>query len=57
MKSGITNQANVPYTTYYNIVDQQINQKMALWINGTMSAKEFVDFMATTMRSGMEGKL
>ncbi len=57
VKSGITNKANVPYTTYYNIVDQQINQKMALWINGTMSAKEFVDFMATTMRSGMEGKL
>lgn len=57
IKGGIAYKANVPYSTYYNVVDQRINQKMALWINGEMSAKEFVDFMHETMVDGMEGKL
>ncbi len=57
VKGGIVNKANVPYSTYYNIVDQQINQKMSLWINGNMTAKEFVDFMDETMKKGMQGRL
>lgn len=57
VKAGILNKVNVPYSTYYNVVDQQINQKMAVWINGEMTAKEFVDFMAETMQKGMDGKL
>ena len=47
----------VPYSTYYNQVDQQINQKMAVWINGQMSTVDFVKFMDTTMKEGMAGRL
>lgn len=57
VKAGIENKVNVPYSAYYNVVDQQINQKMAVWINGDMTAKDFVDFMADTMQKGMDGKL
>ncbi len=57
VKNGIANKVNVPYSTYYNIVDQQINQKMSVWINGNMTAKDYVDFMADTMKKGMAGKL
>lgn len=54
---GTKRKVSVPYSTYYNIVDQQINQKMALWINGEMKTKDFVDFMDETMKLGMAGKL
>ena len=30
---------------------------MSVWINGDMTSKEFVDYMAESMRLGMEGKL
>ena len=53
----MAHKVSVPYSTYYNIVDQQINQKMATWINGDMSTKAFVDFMDETMKKGMAGKL
>lgn len=54
---GRNRKVNVPYSTYYNIVDQQINQKMATWINGDLSSKDFVDFMYETMIKGMNGQL
>lgn len=57
IKEGIERGVKVPYSTYYNIVDQQINQKMAVWINGKLSSHDFVDFMDSTMKLGMEGRL
>lgn len=57
IKQGALNGVNVPYSTYYNIVDQRINQKMSVWINGDMTSTEFVDYMDECMRLGMEGKL
>ncbi len=57
IKEGATRRVSVPYSTYYNIVDQQINQKMATWINGDMTTKEFVEFMDEVMKKGMEGLL
>ena len=57
IKNGVANSVNVPYSTYYNQVDQQINQKMSVWINGQMATDDFVKFMADTMKKGMEGKL
>ena len=57
IKGGMEHKVSVPYSTYYNIVDQQINQKMATWINGDMTTKAFVDFMDETMKKGMAGKL
>ena len=57
IKNGIANKVNVPYSTYYNQVDQQINQKMAVWINGQLSTDDYVKFMDETMKKGMEGKL
>ena len=57
ISGGLSKSINVPYTIYYNKVDQQINQKMSVWINGQMSTAEFVKFMDTTMKSGMAGKL
>ena len=57
IKNGVANKVNVPYSTYYNQVDQQINQKMAVWINGQLSTDDYVKFMDETMKKGMEGKL
>ncbi len=57
IRGGMEHKVSVPYSTYYNIVDQQINQKMATWINGDMTTKAFVDFMDETMKKGMAGKL
>lgn len=57
IKGGINHSVNVPYSTYYNIVDQRINQKMSTWINGDITSVQFVDFMDETMKLGMEGKL
>ena len=37
---GLDSAVSVPYSTYYNIVDQRINQKMAPWINGEISAHD-----------------
>lgn len=54
---GRNRKVNVPYSTYYNVVDQQINQKMATWINGDLSTKDYVDFMYSTMIKGMNGEL
>lgn len=57
IKEGTDYSVNVPYSTYYNIVDQRINQKMSVWINGEMTSVQFVDYMDESMRLGMEGKL
>ncbi len=57
IKEGATRRVAVPYSTYYNIVDQQINQKMATWLNGDMSTVDFVAFMDDTMKKGMAGLL
>lgn len=54
---GIAHSVRVPYSTYYNIVDQRINQKMAPWINGEITAHEFVDYMDEMMQKGMRGEL
>ena len=54
---GAANKINVPYSTYYNQVDQQINQKMSVWILGQMSTRDFVKFMDQTMKKGMRGEL
>lgn len=54
---GAANRVNVPYSTYYNQVDQQINQKMSVWILGQMTTVDFVKFMDTTMKKGMRGEL
>ncbi|MDY5440962.1 MAG: extracellular solute-binding protein [Candidatus Enteromonas sp.] len=48
---------DVPYSTYYNQVDQRINQKMSSWITGKMTAHEFVDYMQEVMVKGMNGQL
>ena len=53
IKEGVNHSVNVPYSTYYNIVDQRINQKMATWINGDMTS----DVMDKTMKDGMAGLL
>ena len=57
IKLGASNGVYVPYSSYYNIVDQRINQKMSVWINGDMTSKEFVDYMSESMQLGMEGRL
>ena len=57
IKEGVANKVNVPYSTYYNQVDQHINQKMSVWINGQLSTNDFFKFMDETMKKGMEGKL
>lgn len=57
IEEGINHAVNVPYSTYYNVVDQRINQKMSVWINGEMTSVEFVDFMDQTMKDGMAGRL
>lgn len=54
---GRNHSVRVPYSTYYNIVDQQVNQKMAKWISGDISSKDFVDFIYSTMIKGMKGEL
>ncbi len=54
---GRNRKVNVPYSTYYNVVDQQVNQKMATWINGDLSTKDYVDFIYATMIKGMKGEL
>lgn len=57
ISEGRNRKVNVPYSTYYNVVDQQINQKMATWINGDLSTQKYVDFMYDTMIKGMNGEL
>lgn len=57
IKEGANNKVYVPYSTYYNQVDQQINQKMSVWINGNLSTIDYVKFMDQTMKDGMAGRL
>ncbi|MCQ2741904.1 MAG: extracellular solute-binding protein [Bacilli bacterium] len=57
ISNGKNKTVGVPYSTYYNQVDQRINQKMSTWITGGITSNEFVDFMQETMIKGMEGKL
>lgn len=57
IEEGMNRGVNVPYSTYYNLVDQRINQMMSEWINGKMTGREFVDYMDEMMRKGMEGEL
>lgn len=54
---GANRTVNVPYSTYYNLVDQQINNKLTVWMNGNMTTAEFVKFMDDTMKKGMRGEL
>ena len=49
LTDGIDHMLHVPYTTYYNDVDQQINQKMTVWLNGEMTSDEFVEYMDKTL--------
>ena len=57
ISGGKARTVNVPYSTYYNQVDQRINQKMSSWITGKMTAHEFVDYMQEMMEKGMNGQL
>lgn len=57
IKEGVNHSLTVPYSTYYNIVDQRINQKMSTWINGELTHIEFVDYMDEVMKKGMAGQL
>lgn len=57
IKEGVNHSIAVPYSTYYNQVDQRINQKMSTWINGEITHIEFVDFMDESMKKGMAGQL
>ncbi len=50
---GLEHTLSVPYTTYYETVDQAINQKMDLWLTGQMSADDFVSFIHSEMQKGM----
>lgn len=57
ISGGKERTVGVPYSTYYNQVDQRINQKMSTWITGKMTAHEFVDYMQEMMVKGMNGQL
>ena len=48
--NGSNYTVHVPYSTYYNSVDQEINQKMSVWLNGDMTYVEFVEFMDDRMK-------
>ena len=48
--NGSSYTVHVPYSTYYNSVDQEINQKMSTWLNGEISYTEFVEFMDSRMK-------
>ena len=48
--AGTAHTVHVPYSTYYNTVDQEINQKMSVWLNGDMTYIEFVEFMDERMK-------
>ena len=49
LTDGVSHTLHVPYTTYYNSVDQQINQKMTPWLSGEMTSDEFVAYMHNTL--------
>ncbi len=57
IKEGMNRGVNVPYSTYYNLVDQRINQRMSAWINGDIDGRQFVDEMDGYMKDGMAGLL
>ncbi|MDR0832330.1 MAG: extracellular solute-binding protein [Bacillales bacterium] len=52
--NGLSNGLPLPYTTFYNSVDQNINQKMSVWLNGDMTSNAFVDFMHLTLSEAIE---
>lgn len=49
LTDGTTHTLHVPYTTYYNSVDQKINQKMPVWLNGELTSDQFVAYMHETL--------
>ena len=53
LTDGISHTLHVPYTTYYNSVDQQINQKMTVWLNGEMTSDAFVKYMHDTLTTAI----
>lgn len=53
LTDGIAHTLHVPYTTYYNSVDQQINQKMTVWLNGEMTSDAFVKYMHDTLTAAI----
>ena len=53
LTDGIAHTLHVPYTTYYNSVDQQINQKMTIWLNGEMTSDAFVAYMHETLTAAI----
>ena len=57
IKEGMNRGVNVPYSTYYNLVDQRLNQRMSAWINGDIDGRQFVDEMDGYMKDGMAGLL
>jgi len=54
---SIQNRISVPYSVYYNQVDMQINQKLAVWIAGDMATQDFVTNAYDIMVRGMQGLL
>ncbi len=57
ISGGAANRVNVPYSLYYNVADQQINQKLPLWVQGEMTTAEYVKFISDTIKKGMAGEL
>ena len=51
--AGANYSVHVPYSTYYNSVDQEINQNMSQWLNGKMTYTEFVKYMDERLRYHM----
>ena len=55
LTDGVQHSLHVPYTTFYNSVDQQINQKMTVWLNkdGGMTSDQFVAYMHETLQTAI----
>ena len=53
LTDGVAHTLHVPYTTYYNSVDQQINQKMTVWLNDELTSDEFVAYMHQTLTNAI----
>ena len=54
LTDGVSHTLHVPYTTYYNSVDQQINQKMTVWLNNEMTSDQFVAYMHETLQTAID---
>ena len=51
---GLNYTLPVPYTTFYETVDQAINQKMSSWLIGNMTTENFVLYMDQQMKDAIK---